>query len=1085
MRYIADLHIHSPFSRATSKASNLAGLYAWAQVKGINIVGTGDFTHPGWFKKLKDNLIPAEPGLFKLKNENVPLALDNITPENLTTRFVLTAEISSIYKRHDKVRKIHNILYVPDFESVEKINAKLAGIGNIESDGRPILGLDSRDLLEILLEEAPDGFLVPAHIWTPWFSLFGSKSGFDAIEDCFGDLTKHIFALETGLSSDPNMNRLISALDRFALISNSDCHSPSKLGRETNLFNTDFSYFGMRDALKSPLSDKFQGTIEFFPEEGKYHCDGHRKCQVCLEPQETRKLNSICPVCQRPLTVGVLHRVMELTDRTEPYYPEGSPEVYSLIPLPEVLSEIVGTGPATKGVMAQYSKTIARFGSEFNLLLNTPIEEINQFSTILGEAINRMRSGKVIRKPGFDGEFGVIRVFEEDELDELAGQISLFTGKKRKKKNPTQPKPLPLEKVNKPISASPTKEKKYNPEQEKIIYSTAPHILVTAGPGTGKTFTLVERLAHILTQGNTPAQSFTAITFTNRAADEVKERLTQKIGAQAEDVFVGTFHRFCLEWLRKDQPDLTVVGDETRNMILANIFAEMKRAELTKLRKELTEYCNNIACGRQRIENIPASTMPYFDELNRQQAIDLDLVIPFFVQKLSQDNTLRKKVCKAVDHLFVDEFQDLNKSQYELVQILAESAQVFAIGDPNQAIYGFRGSNLNFFYQFAKMPLVESLSLTRNYRSAQDIIEAATGVINNNQQKANAALKAESKQFATIEYYPAPTPQAEAEFIVRSIEEIMGGISHFSINTGRGGDNENSTEKSFGDIAVLYRLSHQADALKEALERRGIPFQLVGSKPFFMEPDIRVAYYWIKLANEEASIAEHIALLKELKGIGNTTIQQLEKSLPLNCPDFFDAISKLNISNNAQTKINSIRKELEKFKENIQKDSLARAITEAMSFLNIDLEKDNIKRFIELAGAFGNDLKAFSHHLEQNRNATVYDDRAEAVALMTLHAAKGLEFPAVFIAGLEENIIPCTMGNKPSDVEEERRLFYVAMTRAEEVLYLSSSASRTIFGKKTSQTVSRFVNEIPDSLLQKTKQTPQKRKKTVQQMTLF
>ncbi|MBW2739023.1 MAG: DNA helicase II, partial [Deltaproteobacteria bacterium] len=309
MKYIADLHIHSPFSRATSKFGTLAGLFAWARIKGINVVGTGDFTHPGWLSQLKEYLEPAEPGLFKLKDEDVPPMLSNVSCNPIPVRFMLTSEISCIYKRDEKVRKVHNLLYVPDFESVERINAKLAAIGNIESDGRPILGLDSRNLLEILLEQAAEGFFVPAHIWTPWFSLFGSKSGFDAIEDCFADLTDHIFALETGLSSDPEMNRMISALDRFTLISNSDCHSPSKLGREANVFDTDLDFFSIREALKKPETGGFKGTIEFFPEEGKYHLDGHRKCGVCLEPEETRKLKSICPVCGRKLTVGVMHRV--------------------------------------------------------------------------------------------------------------------------------------------------------------------------------------------------------------------------------------------------------------------------------------------------------------------------------------------------------------------------------------------------------------------------------------------------------------------------------------------------------------------------------------------------------------------------------------------------------------------------------------------------------------------------------------------------------------------------------------------------------------------------------------------------------
>ncbi|MFA6465426.1 MAG: UvrD-helicase domain-containing protein, partial [Desulfurivibrionaceae bacterium] len=526
MRYIADLHIHSPFSRATSKAGNLQGLAAWARVKGIHLLGTGDFTHPGWFSQLKEQLEPAEPGFFKLKDEAIPPALPQVTPEALPSRFLLTAEISSIYKRHGAVRKVHNLLYVPDFASAERINSVLAGIGNIESDGRPILGLDSRDLLEILLEKAPEGFLVPAHIWTPWFSLFGSRSGFDTIEECYGDLSPHVFALETGLSSDPDMNRLIPPLDRFALISNSDCHSPGKLGREANIFNTGFSFSDLREALQNPLTGGFAATIEFYPEEGKYHCDGHRNCHVCLEPVETRKIGAICPVCGKPLTVGVLHRVMELAERTEPYYPPGSPAVHSLIPLPEVLGEILGAGPATKGVMALYAKVIDRFGSEFALLLDTPIEEINRMSPVMGEAVARIRAGRVIRTPGYDGEFGVIRVFAEGEREELAGQISLFAGKKRAQpaKNPER-NPLPLEKKGASPADRPKPARNPNPEQLAAITSKAETILVAAGPGTGKTFTLVARIEHLLKAEHAKPEEMVAITFTNRAAREMQERL--------------------------------------------------------------------------------------------------------------------------------------------------------------------------------------------------------------------------------------------------------------------------------------------------------------------------------------------------------------------------------------------------------------------------------------------------------------------------------------------------------------------------------------------------------------------------------
>jgi DNA helicase II / ATP-dependent DNA helicase PcrA len=439
MDYIADLHIHSPFSRATSKGSTLAGLAAWARVKGIQVVGSGDFTHPGWFKQLREELVPAEPGLFRLKDEaDIPSPLPGVTPSTGPLRFLLSAEVSSIYKRHGRTRKVHNLLYAPDLDSAGRINTRLAAIGNIASDGRPILGLDSRDLLEIFLEEAPEGFLVPAHIWTPWFSLFGSRSGFDSIEECFGDLASHVFALETGLSSDPEMNRRISGLDGLALISNSDCHSPAKLGREANLFSTGLDFFSMRDAIRGNNRETFPGTIEFFPEEGKYHADGHRACNLSLDPHETRRLGMRCPVCEKPLTVGVLYRVMELADRAEPVYGEGAPGFFSLIPLAEILGEIAGVGPASKEVMRRYALAIGRFGSEFNLLLHASLEEISQFSPLLGEAVGRVRGGRVIRTPGYDGEYGVIRVFGEGELARLSmemGNSGAFMKRKRKTGN--------------------------------------------------------------------------------------------------------------------------------------------------------------------------------------------------------------------------------------------------------------------------------------------------------------------------------------------------------------------------------------------------------------------------------------------------------------------------------------------------------------------------------------------------------------------------------------------------------------------------------------------------------------------------
>ena len=401
--YIGDLHIHSRYSRATSRDLTPESLDFWAARKGIHLVGTGDFTHPAWREELKEKLKPAEDGLYVL---DPSLRRREEVPGSSVPRFVISGEISSIYKKNGKVRKVHSLILLPGLEEAQALSGKLETIGNIHSDGRPILGLDCRDLLEITLEICPRAIYIPAHIWTPHFSLFGAFSGFDRIEECFEDMTPYIHALETGLSSDPLMNWNWSALDSYFLVSNSDAHSPLKLGREANLLDIEMSYEGLYQALQAGKG--LAGTIEFFPEEGKYHYDGHRKCHVCLSPKEAEALGNRCPVCGKKLTIGVDHRVEQLADREETFRPENARDFESLVPLPENM--------------------VRKLGTEFEILRNVPAEEIgSQFGPMIGEGISRLREGRVKRLPGFDGEYGVIRLFEPWEIEELEGQISLFS----------------------------------------------------------------------------------------------------------------------------------------------------------------------------------------------------------------------------------------------------------------------------------------------------------------------------------------------------------------------------------------------------------------------------------------------------------------------------------------------------------------------------------------------------------------------------------------------------------------------------------------------------------------------------------
>ena len=396
MRLIADLHIHSRFSRATSLQMNLETLAHWAKIKGIGLLGTGDFTHPQWLKKLKDGLVSEGNGLYRYND----------------VHFMLTTEISAIWSQGGRVRKVHLLVLAPSIEAVERINSGLSLIGNLASDGRPILGISAQHLAEVVWNADERAEIIPAHVWTPWFSLFGSRSGFDSIEECFGEYTKRIFAVETGLSSDPPMNWRLSALDDLTLISNSDAHSPSKLGREATLFDLPEPTYGrVIEAMKRRDPARFQGTIEFYPQEGKYHYDGHRKCGIALSPSEAMKIDNICPVCGKPLTIGVLHRVEDLADRDDGSTSVARPGYTSLIPLEEIISQALGVGVKTKTVSRKYTSLIEEFGSEFRILLDLPREEMEgRVPERILRGIMAVRSGDVEIVPGYDGVYGQVRI---------------------------------------------------------------------------------------------------------------------------------------------------------------------------------------------------------------------------------------------------------------------------------------------------------------------------------------------------------------------------------------------------------------------------------------------------------------------------------------------------------------------------------------------------------------------------------------------------------------------------------------------------------------------------------------------------
>jgi uncharacterized protein (TIGR00375 family) len=1032
MRFHADLHVHSKYSRATSRDLDLEHLAHWAARKGIGVVATGDFTHPAWCAELKDKLVPAEPGLFRLRDDiEQGVAATLPTACRKPVRFMLEVEISTIYKKGDKTRKVHHLIYAPDFATVDRINARLGRIGNVASDGRPILGLDSRDLLEIALESDPGAFFIPAHIWTPWFAALGSQSGFDSIAQCYGDLAGEIFAVETGLSSDPAMNWRVSFLDRFRLVSSSDAHSPAKLGREATAFDCDLNYFAIRRALQT--GEGFAGTVEFFPEEGKYHLDGHRKCNVRLTPRETLALGGRCPACGAPVTIGVEHRVEVLADRHDTVAPPATAgAVVSLVPLPEVLSEIAASGPASKAVERSYDKVIATLGPELSVLQDVPIEDVARTaSPLLAEALTRLRKGEVIREAGYDGEYGVIRLFEERELKRLtAGDVLFDAPVARKKKiapnakappppEPARAAPMPAQtQAHAPAAAGLLGALDHEQRAAAEIVDGA--LAIIAGPGSGKTRTLTHRIAHLVAERGVPAEQCLAITFTRRAAAELRERLGDLLGPAADTIAIHTFHSLGLAVLR-ERPAAAGLhrgfhiadAQERAELLAAALDVSPSRAETL-----LRAISKAKRTGTPPSPEIGAAMTSYGQAMQLRDAVDFDDLIALTIASLTADPDLLARCRARWRHVSVDEFQDVDEQQLRLLSLLAP-ADICVIGDPDQAIYGFRGADASCFTRFATdHPDARAVRLGRNYRSTGTIVAASAQLIGATRSEAPiAAMVRDMHERITL--HAAPTERAEAEFVVAAIERMIGGHSFFSLDSGRASGA--GANVSFADFAVLYRTDAQTDALAEAFARSGMPFKKHGAGRLGDDAVVR-------------------ALLRNSGGAAS-------------------------------------RAALAAAAEQLRCDPQAPDAT---------LIRLALQRLAALAESCGFDSTRFADALALATEADFFDPRADCVSLLTIHAAKGLEFPVVFVVGLEDGLMPLTFGAPdPATLAEERRLLYVGMTRAKDRLLLSRAERRTWRGRVGEQAPSRFLDDIERELLrQQTSELPRRRPEA-QQLSLF
>jgi ATP-dependent DNA helicase UvrD/PcrA len=1016
--YVADLHIHSRYSRACSRDLTLPNLAWWARRKGIALLGTGDFTHPAWFDHLRENLVDDGAGLFRLGDEaGVTQRLPGSLQATPAAKFMLSVEISTIYKRDDRTRKVHHLVYMPDFAAAARFTTALGRIGNLAADGRPILGLDSRDLLETTLEAG--GYLVPAHIWTPWFSALGSKSGFDAIADCYADLAGHITAVETGLSSDPAMNWRVSSLDRYRLVSNSDAHSPAALAREATLFTGEPDFAAVRDGVG------LAGTLEFFPEEGKYHADGHRACGVSWEPERTREAGGRCPECGKPLTVGVLSRVEDLADRPAGF--RRDQHVEHLIQLHEILGEINGVGPKSKTVEAQLNQLVAALGPELDILRRIPLDAIGQAGgETLREAIDRLRRGAVRRVPGFDGEYGVITLFDPGELRNRlsAPQVeTLFDVPQQRRPEPAGGRaPAPKAKAGKPVkepkkapplAPPPSPHEPFEPmlagmeevgtglldrlDAMQRVAASAPGgpLLIVAGPGTGKTRTLTHRIAYLCAELGVFPHRCLAITFTRRAAAELRERLDALLGDGAEDITVGTFHSVGLAILR-DNAKAVGLGPQWR----------------------IADEAERIAAREQAGDDDQA----YAKLLRQQDLVDLDDLIELPVALLRDDPALVEKYRRRWQWIFVDEYQDVDETQYELLRLLSPAdGNLCAIGDPDQAIYSFRGADVRYFLRFNE-DFVDArlVRLTRNYRSSAPILAAAVQAIApsslvNGRRLDPARLDPESP---LVGRYFAGSVADEADFVVRTVDDLVGGLSHRSLDSGRVDSRAVAAGNlSFSDIAVLYRTDAQSGPILEALSRAGVPVQKRSHNRLRDRPGVQVIARELRLAGGAAG-----SLPARVKLAAQTLAQRYA----------------------APT---------------LDGDQLVPDDVWAAADL-----------LLPLADRIGDDLPAFLQEIATGAEVDALDPRAGAVNLLTLHAAKGLEFPVVFLVGCEDGLLPLRWpGNQPTDEEiaEERRLFFVGLTRAQDRLYVTHTARRFRHGSEREQRPTPFLDAIDSGLFER------------------
>lgn len=1008
MKLIADFHIHSHFSLATSSQLTPIYLDYWAKIKGINIIATGDFTHPQWLCELQKHFEQAEKGLFKLKKQ---FEIETPVSQSVSTRFILSAEISNIYKKEGKVRKVHNVVLAPSFDTVIKIQKYLLKNNfNITSDGRPILGMDSQKLLEAFMEIDTDIIFIPAHIWTPWFSALGSKSGFDSIEECYGSASKYIYAVETGLSSDQPLNWLCSSLDKYCLLSNSDAHSPEKLGRNANIFDTQMSYFALKKALENQPSNEFVGTIDMYPQEGKYHYDGHRKCNIVFDPTQTMQNKGICPVCKTPLTLGVAHRIAELSDRDNPLDRPIRKQFHYIIPLKEILGEIYQLKPDSTKINKIYFEYIKKLGNELDILLNI---DTNTLKNTCGEffaiAIDRLRNNNVRIEEGYDGQYGKIKLFDQLEIKSFKNNSYSFdlqnTKTERKLLNFDVALFRQLKQTNKIVVQQSSKNNnKQNNEQNLAITSKSKHSIVISGPGTGKTYVLTRRIEFLVNNLLIDPQKILAVTFCNKAQNELKLRLLQLLGSQIKSqINIHTFHSLGLNILKKTtKQQLILINENEKNQILNNLV--INKNQLNSISQAISLFKNTLKpFDNQEIEKIFDK---YQNQLIQNNCIDYDdLIYKALNLLISEKNNFQN-----FDYILIDEFQDINKAQYQFIKHLCNTnTSIFAIGDPNQSIYAFRGSDNSIIEQFKKELDAQIYYLTKSYRCTDTVLSAANSLIDN-QEKLKGATKG-----TKITITEQSTENSEAEHIARTISSKIGGTNFFAIDSNVANGNEEKDISSLSDFAILVRTKNIIEPITKALDNHKIPYSVIDTNSVFSQEPFCFINSILKYTLNPQNKVFYDIFVAQTQG---KYLYNNQISLTQNVQKIWELFF--------QQKYSHYQKYFEKY---------------------LQLSKD--KSPIE-----------FLNQIEQQTGQDDIENEIENVKILTMHASKGLEFNCVFIPAFEESIIPYTLFKENFDIEQEKRLMYVALTRSKKFVYISFCKSRKINNLHNNFKPSRFLNML-------------------------